>query len=141
MNTVSFVSQILMQVQLRLLATSDGLTREQTLWRSAPHANNIGFILWHMARNEDDLTSHLCGNSRLYGWQRAGTKDSTSLWTLPTPGDRMGLRALSIPPLHILVGYLKAAHQQTHEFLSTLTPTLLTSHLTRRNRSERLPCC
>lgn len=85
MNTVSFVSQILMQVQLRLLATSDGLTREQTLWRSAPHANNIGFILWHMARNEDDLTSHLCGKQSSLWVAEGCTKDSTSLWTLPTP--------------------------------------------------------
>ena len=88
-------------------------------------ANNIGFILWHMARNEDDLTSHLCGKqSSLWvaeGWYKRFDQPVDA----PDPGDRMGLRALSIPPLHILVGYLKAAHQQTHEFLSTLTPDAL----------------
>ena len=125
MDTVSFVSQCLKQVQLRLLATSNGLTQEQTLWRPASHANNIGFILWHMARNEDDLSSHLSGKqSSLWvaeGWHKRFDQPVEA----PDPGDRMGLRALSIPPLHTLVGYLKAAHQQTHEFLSTLTSDAL----------------
>ena len=35
------------------MATSDNLTNDELLWRPAPTANNIGSIVWHLARNED----------------------------------------------------------------------------------------
>ena len=40
----------------------------------------------------------------------------------PDPGDRPGLHALSIPEPDVLIGYLRAAHEQTKHLLSTLTP-------------------
>ena len=121
MDTISFISQSLSQVHIRLLATCDGLTQEQALWRAAPHANNIGFILWHLARGEDRRIASLQGSrSELWesqGWYRAFGHPVGS----PDPGDRMGLRALPVPALDVLTGYLKAAHDQTLEFLSALT--------------------
>ncbi|MCH9039537.1 MAG: hypothetical protein IIC23_09095, partial [Chloroflexi bacterium] len=53
MDTIQFITQSMEQVQLRLLVTCEGLTREQVLWRPFPHANNIGFILWHLGRSDD----------------------------------------------------------------------------------------
>ena len=52
MDIVSFISQSLSQAQQRLLVTCDGLTDAQAAWRPAPHANSIGFILWHVARRK-----------------------------------------------------------------------------------------
>ena len=43
----------------------------------------------------------------------------------PTPATEMGLRALPLPSLSILTGYLEAVHQHTLEFLPTLTPDRL----------------
>ena len=53
MDAVAFISDSLAQVHLRLMATCEGLNSGQLLWRPAPTANNIGFILRHRARNED----------------------------------------------------------------------------------------
>ena len=53
MDAVAFISDCLAQVHLRLMATCKGLNSEQLLWRPVPTANNIGFILRHLARNED----------------------------------------------------------------------------------------
>ena len=53
MDAVKFISDCLAEVHLRLMATSDNLTNDELLWRSAPTANNIGSIVWHLARNED----------------------------------------------------------------------------------------
>ena len=61
MNTVLFISQSLIQAQVRLLASCNGLAREQVLWRPALHANNIGFNLWHLARSEEAIVHHLGG--------------------------------------------------------------------------------
>ena len=124
MDTVSFISQCLSQAQIRLLGTCDGLSQDHVLWRPAPHTNNIGFILWHVARVEDSRVSVLQGESSLWesqGWHKRFEQPVDA----PDPGDRMGLRALPLPSLSNLTGYLKAVHQQTDEFLSTLTPDRL----------------
>ncbi len=127
MDTVTFISQSLSQVQLRLLATCDGLTQEQVIWRPAPHANNIGFILWHVARVEDGMINRLRGGS-VNLWESQGWYEKFGQPVeMPDPGDRMGLWALPIPDLDVLTGYLKAAHAQTLEYLSALTPDALDS--------------
>jgi uncharacterized damage-inducible protein DinB len=128
MNTIEFISQSLQQVQIRLLATCDGLADEQVLWRPSPHSNNIGFILWHVARAEDEVASRLRGGE--------ATLWVTDLWfekfgqpvDSPDPGDRMGLRALSIPPLDTLIGYLEAVYRRTREAASGLTESDLDGH-------------
>lgn len=137
MDTVTFISQSVRQVQLRLLATCDGLTQEQVLWRPTPIANNIGFILWHVARGQDRLINRLkSASEELRASQEFYKKGaSEDLWASqefyktfgqpidsPDPGDRMGFQSLAIPELSVLTDYLKAAHEQTLAFLSTLTP-------------------
>ena len=122
MDTTSFISQCLAQVQVRLLGTCDGLTQDQVLWRPAPHANNIGFILWHVARGEDRLITTLAtGAADLWEsdrWHQAFGQPIEA----PEPGDRPGLRSLKVPDVEVLIGYLEAAHRHTREYLSTLAP-------------------
>ncbi len=129
MNTIEFISQSLQQVHIRLLATCDGLTDEHALWRASPHSNNIGFILWHVARAEDDVASGLRGGEDSTLWvsdlwfERFGQPVDS-----PDPGDRMGLRALSLPPLDTLIGYLEAVYSRTREAISGLTESDLDGH-------------
>ena len=52
MDAVKFISDCLAEVHLRLMAICDNLTNDELLWRPAPTANNIGFIVWHLARGE-----------------------------------------------------------------------------------------
>ncbi len=59
MDAVTFISDTLLQVQIRLLGTCQGLTQDEILWRPTPYANNIGFILWHLTRAEDNVISNL----------------------------------------------------------------------------------
>ena len=101
MNTTQFIADCLAQTHLRLHATCEGLTAEQVLWRPAPTANNIGFILWHMGRHEDSrVTAIACGaegfETDLWatdGWYERFGQPATA----PDPGDRLGLRSLAIP--------------------------------------------
>jgi len=97
MDAVAFISDCLAQVHLRLLATCEDLSNEQLLWRPAPTANNIGFILWHLARGEDARITNT-GKLSADIW-------ATESWyekfdqpiTAPDPGDRMGLQAVGHP--------------------------------------------
>ena len=63
MDSVSFISDCLEQVQIRLMGTCEGLTQEEVLWQPAPYANNIGDILWHMTQSEDNMATRLEGAS------------------------------------------------------------------------------
>ena len=127
MDTVSFISQSLRQVNLRLLATCEGLTEEQVLWRPAPYANNIGFILWHMARAEDHLISQLGNGHSLWASEGWYGKFHQPIGA-PDPGDKMGLQSLPIPELEVLTAYARSIHRQTETFLSTLAIEELDEH-------------
>jgi len=119
-ETVSFISECLAQVQIRLLGTCEGLTQENVLWRPSSRSNNIGFMLWHVARGEDRRTSSLAGRANdLWesdSWYRAFGQPVEA----PEPGDRPGLRSLEMPNVEMLVGYLEAVYGQTRQYLSTL---------------------
>ena len=125
MDSTAFITDCLAQVHLRPMATCYDLSSEQLVWRPAPTANNIGFILWHLVRNEDARVTNT-GKLGADLW-------ATGIWhekfgqpaTAPDPGDRMGLRALAIPSLAVLVGYAEAVHQRTLGYLAVLTPDSL----------------
>ena len=125
MDTISFITDSLDQVNVRLLATCDGLTQEQVVWRPTAYTNNIGFILWHVARGEDRMITQLSGGSTDL-WESEGLYIRFGQPVeMPDPGDRMGLRSLAIPAIDTLIGYLKAAHQKTSGYLATLSVDLL----------------
>ncbi len=122
MDAVGFISDCLAQVNLRLSATIEGLSPEELLWRPAPTANNIGFILWHLIRNEDTRVT-TTGNLGADIWASDSWHERFGQpATAPDPGDRMGLRALAIPSLEVLVGYSQAVQQRTARYVSGLTP-------------------
>ena len=121
MDTITFIRDSVDQVQLRLMGTCDGLTQEQVEWRPAPYANNIGFILWHVARGEDRMIGQLSG-AGVDLWESEGWyKRFGQPVEMPDPGDRMGLRSLAIPSLDTLIGYLGASHKKTSGYLATLS--------------------
>ena len=73
MDSVNFISDCLAQVEIRLLGTCEGMTQEEVLWRPAPYANNIGFILWHVTRAEDNLVTRLGDGPPCVGYTGPGS--------------------------------------------------------------------
>ncbi len=124
MNTQQFIADCLAQTHLRLMATCDGLTAEQMAWRPAPAANNIGFILWHVCRNEDSRVTATAG--RAFGfeadlWVTGGWHERFEQpVSAPDPGDRLGLRSLAIPTPDVLLAYTEAVNRRTARFLASL---------------------
>ena len=120
MDAVTFISDSLRQVQFRLLATCDGLTQDQVLWRPSPQANNIGFILWHLTRGEDNVISTLSAPEPplwvSQGWHEKFNQPVEA----PDPGDRMGLQSLPSPGLEVLLGYSRAVHEKSQSVMSLL---------------------
>ena len=120
MGTIKFITDCLAGVQIRLLGSCNGVTREQALWRPAPHANNIGFVLWHVARAEDGTLSRLCAETPLWVSEKWHERFGQPV-DAPDPGDKLGLRAVNIPEMEVLIGYLGAVYARTSEYLGRLT--------------------
>ena len=121
MDTIQFITQSMEQVQLRLLVTCEGLTREQVLWRPFPHANNIGFILWHLGRSDDARVTGLSAGSKdIWETERWHEKFEQPMAS-PDPGDRLGFQKRRIPELNILLAYLETAHERFKGFMKTVT--------------------
>jgi len=121
MGAVKFISDCLAEVHLRLMAICGNLTNDELLWPPAPTSNNIGFIVWHLARGEDARiadTGKLDEN--IWATELRYNRFGQPI-TAPDPGDRMGLRALAIPSSEMLVGYAESARRRTLKYPSGLS--------------------
>lgn len=142
MNTVQFIADCMQQTHIRLMATCDGLTEEQMLWRPSPTANNIGFILWHVARSEDGRTSRIAGGKGEFGtelWVSGGWYERFGQpETAPDPGDRLGLRSLAIPAPEVLTSYAQVVSERTARFLELLDDARLGEPMPGREQNETI---
>jgi uncharacterized damage-inducible protein DinB len=99
-----------------------GLTPEQLAFRPAPEANSIAWLVWHLARVQDD---HV-----------AGATNHEQVWTSGDWAERFGLPAGSRDTgyghdpgeagavkagAELLVAYYDAVHERTIRFVATLT--------------------
>ncbi|MSQ33810.1 MAG: DinB family protein [Dehalococcoidia bacterium] len=107
-----------------------GLTREQLAWRPSPVANPAGFILWHLARNED-LWMHRLPPRRTQVYEAAGfdrrfgltIPEGNSIWiTVGTGWTAEHVAAFPACEPALLLEYLEAVRADTLSYLSRLMP-------------------
>ena len=119
MDAVTFIGKSLAQAQLRLRATLDGLSDAEARWRPGSEANSIGFILWHVSRADDGLSSGELAQEPLWdaGWHaRCGHP-------VETPAvlrDRESALELAIPDLALLLEYQAEAAERSAQLVSGL---------------------
>ena len=101
----------------------DGLTEEQLAHRPTPDANSIGWLLWHLARVQDDHVSAAAGVEEVHSAQ-----GFVGRFALPFDPHDIGYGHSSEDVARVRVGatvladYLHAVHEQTNRYLATLTP-------------------
>jgi hypothetical protein len=117
---------------------TDGLTEEVSCWRPTPEANSIAWLLWHSARGQDLQLCDIAGVEQVWtrdGWDRRFALD------LPhndNPGYDIGYghSAEDVgkvrPPVELLVGYYRAVHHVTLEYVATVAPDELARIVDRR---------
>lgn len=111
------------------LAAVDGLDDDALSYRPTPAANPIGWLVWHLARVQDD---HIAG--------AAGAADLEQVWTSQGYADRFGLpfaptdigyghhseQVASVrASADLLADYLRAVHEQTTAYVAGLTEAAL----------------
>lgn len=122
MDSIKFIQHSLNQVYERLQASCQGLTREQMLWRPAPGANHIGFILWHLGRANDSMMQRATKGSQVWeeeGWYKR--------FGYPQEGMGTGfgeeqIDALPLPQPEELLAYLTRVHQELLKRVQSMTP-------------------
>ena len=102
----------------------EGLTPGQLVVQPAPGANTIGWLIWHVARVEDDHIGDVMGARQLWAdgdWaSRFGLEPDTSNVGYGNSAEEMGrVRPESAAAL---VEYFDAVHARTVEWLARLTP-------------------
>lgn len=94
------------QAHERVIKVVGDLTDEQLRYRPAPKAHNIGFILWHLARADDNVVFDLTGRSV---WESGRYAER---WGHPERGAGTGwddekAAALPLPPKAELLSFVR----------------------------------
>jgi hypothetical protein len=98
-----------------------GLTPDQLAERPGPRANSIAWLLWHLARVQDDHVAEVAGREQV--WTAQGWRGRFALPLEPedtgyghTPEQVASVRVAG----DLLTGYLDAVHAQTADFAAGL---------------------
>lgn len=103
-------------------ALLDGLTDEQLTARLAPDANSIAWLVWHLARVQDDHVAEVAGVEQV--WFAQGFVDRFGLALDPRDtgyGHTSDQVSVVRASGDLLAEYLRAVHDQTLAFLDTVT--------------------
>jgi len=100
----------------------EGLTVDALAFRPGPDANSIGWLVWHIARIQDDHVAQLRDTEQT--WIADGWRDR---FALPFPPDATGYGQSSADvaavraPSEQLLGYYDAVHEKTIDYVRRLT--------------------
>jgi uncharacterized damage-inducible protein DinB len=112
----------------------DGLTAEQLAARLDDGANSIAWLVWHLARIQDDHLAHVAGREQQ--WTSGGWFERFDL-----PFDRGAtgygqsddeVAAVRVKSPELLTGYYDAVHEATLRFVSALADADLDRVVDRR---------
>ena len=104
-------------------AVVDGLTSDQLAARPAPEANPIGWLVWHLARVQDDHVADVAGTEQVWS-----ARDFVDRFDLPFDSEATGYGMSSEEVGHVRAGaelladYVSAVHEATVAYVATLEP-------------------
>lgn len=103
-------------------AVLDGLTSDQLLWRVAPGANPIAWLIWHLTRQQDEQIAEIAGIDPV--WRSGGWSDRFHLPYSPrASGFAMSEADVAAFPAvdpTLLVGYQNSVADMTIDVISDL---------------------
>jgi len=103
----------------------DGLTADQLAFRPDSEANSIAWLIWHLARIQDDHVADAANSQQL--WTSAGWAKRFALPFAPSatgyghgPGE---VAAVKVESGELLTGYYDAVYQETITYVGRLAGT------------------
>jgi hypothetical protein len=101
----------------------DGLSVEDLRWQPRPDSNSIGWLVWHLTRQQDAQIASLMGEEQIWirdNWysQFDRPADPKDIGFGHTPEQ---VAAFVPPEIEDLLSYLKASIERTKKFLRSLS--------------------
>lgn len=110
------------RVQESVHAAVDGLTQDQLAYRVDPAANSIAWLVWHLARVQDDHVADVAGHEQV--WTAGGWRER---YGLPFDASDVGyghdadeVAELGGTQAKLLTDYYDAVHEQTIRYVRDL---------------------
>lgn len=124
MDVSELLSDALTRVRDEIPGLLDGLDEAALTWRPDPQGNTIGWIIWHLARVQDDHIADVAGEPQ--AWLENGWEERFGLPFAPeahgwghTPEEVGQVRDVSAD---LLAGYYDDVAERSLGYVSTLTP-------------------
>jgi len=126
MTSAELLADAFGRVQETVHAVVRGLTSSELAERIAPDANSIAWLVWHLARVQDDHVADAFGVPQV--WTKYGKRFELPLEPYDTGyGHSSGQVAqVTVPSGDLLTGYHDAVHEQTIRLVSGVTDADLT---------------
>jgi len=108
-----------------------GLNEEDLNWQPSPDCNSIGWLAWHLTRQQDAQISSLAGEEQLWtkdGWHAKFNRpsDPRDVGFGQTPEQ---VAAFKSPDVDTLLAYNKAVVERSKAYFNTLSKTDLDREL------------
>jgi uncharacterized damage-inducible protein DinB len=122
MTPIDLLDDAFQRVLQTATTAVDGLTVKQLAHRPGPDANPIGWLVWHLARVQDDHVADVAGTDQV--WTENGF---AGRFDLPFDESAIGFGQTSdeVGRVHVeadlLAEYLRAVHERTTSYLASLT--------------------
>ena len=111
------------QIEETLTRTVEGLGPDDLERRVQPGVNPIGWLVWHLLRVQDDHVADVAGTEQVWtaeGWAgRFGLSVDDAATGYGMSGDEVD--AVRVPSADLLLGYSRAVHARSAEFLRGLS--------------------
>lgn len=126
MNSVELLRDAFARVADDIPGLLTGLDPDAVAWRPQPGANSIGWLVWHLARVEDDHTSGVAAALGLSGAEQVWHQGWLERFGLPYPDDAIGYGqdssevAAFQAPAQLLADYHAEVHRATAQLLDQL---------------------
>ena len=122
MNAIQFIQSSLFEVFRSLLAESAPLETDELLYRPAPGANSIAFLVWHFPRIADNAFNRSVNGSTPV-WERDKWYEKFEMEiTASGTGFTHDQVAAFNPNRELLTGYLESVQKSLHDGLSNMAP-------------------
>lgn len=123
MTPAGLLAEIFGRIVPLVEATLDGLTEEQLAARPTVDANSIAWLVWHLARVQDDHLAEVAGTEQVYTAQGYADRfglpfDVTDIGYGHSSEEVARVRAGA----GLLLDYLRAVDEQTSGYLQRLRP-------------------
>jgi len=133
MKSTDLLIEAFGRIQTAVSSAVDGADALTLTYRADADANTIAWLVWHLARVQDDHVAELAGREQI--WTRDGWEQRFSLPFDPSAtgyGQSSAEVAAVRVDAELLGGYYDAVHVETLAYLRTLTDADLDDVIDRR---------